>query len=62
MTENERNNLQETITHILEDMKKEEGTAFSLDKGNLVHIAPANGRFCGAKRPRCGASGHSFLH
>ena len=32
MTENERNNLQETITHILEDMKKEEGAAFSLGR------------------------------
>lgn len=24
----------------------------------LMHGAPANGRLCGAKRPRCGASGH----
>ena len=25
-----------------------------------LHGAPANGRLCGAKRPRCGASGHLF--
>ena len=25
-----------------------------------VHIAAYVGRFCGAKRPRCVASGHSF--
>jgi SpoVK/Ycf46/Vps4 family AAA+-type ATPase len=27
---------------------------------NMVHIAAYVGRFCGAKRPRCVASGHSF--
>ena len=29
----------------------------SLDEPYL-HTAPANGRLCGAERPRCGASGH----
>lgn len=43
MTENERNNLQETITHILEDMKKEEGAAFSLEKVNLAEMERRTG-------------------
>ena len=50
-----------TATHMLEA-----GVPLIVVKNFLghvsLHIAPANGRFCGAKRPRCGASGHSFLH
>jgi hypothetical protein len=30
-------------------------------QGSLVHGAPTNGQVCGAKRPRCGASGHPCL-
>ena len=43
MTDNERNTLQETITHFLEDMKKEQGDSFSLDKVNLSEMARRTG-------------------
>ena len=31
-----------------------------VDVLGCLHGAPANGRLCGAKRPRCGTSGHLF--
>ena len=43
MTNNERNTLQETITHFLEDMKKEQGDSFSLEKVNLSEMARRTG-------------------
>jgi transposase len=43
MTDNERNTLQETITHFLEDMKKEQGDSFSLEKVNLSEMARRTG-------------------
>ena len=38
MTDQERNNLQLTITQALEELKKEQGTSFSLAKVNLAEL------------------------
>lgn len=43
MIEQERNNLQLTITQALEEMKKEQGTGFSLDKVNLAELERRTG-------------------
>lgn len=43
MTDNERNTLRETITHFLEDMKKEQGDSFSLENVNLSEMARRTG-------------------
>lgn len=43
MIEQERNNLQLTITQALEEMKKEQGSDFSLDKVNLAELERRTG-------------------
>lgn len=43
MTDNERNTLQETITHFLEDMKKEQGDSFSPENVNLSEMERRTG-------------------
>ena len=46
-----------SLTNEIIDYFFKDGISVSSSAVVQMHIAKLNGRFCGAKRPRCGASG-----
>ena len=45
----------EQIAEGIEKTRPELYNAFGCNRDNFVHMARPNGRFCGAKRPKCEA-------